>query len=229
MAPSSPVPTAEVVNDKASSKVASTEPQTTLHFIISRRDGFTNRLFQSVASTSESSRSADLEKEMTVPRRFLAFVEGPYSNGTHTFDSFTSLLFVAGGSGITHPLGYIRHLLVASTENLASARTIKLVWVIRDRENVSWVAGWLEELWELDAGRDMLEVEVYVTRPSSQSHLEHAEMSIGGARVRWFVGRPQMEVVLAGMLAVPGRVDGYQGALGVNGGFFRKPYCGSSC
>jgi hypothetical protein len=230
MTRSTSISTMAVVSDKeASSSGTSTplaqrsphtsKPRTTIHFIISRRDGFTNRLFQSAASIGESSRSADPEKEMTVPGRFLAFVEGAYSNEAHSFDSFPSLLFVAGGSGITHPLGYIRHLLVASTENLVSARVIKLVWVIRDKENVSWVAQWLEELWKLDAGRDMLEVEIYVTRPSSHSQLEHAEMGSRGARVRWFAGRPQMDVVLAGMLAIPGRVDGYRGALGVNGGF----------
>jgi len=185
------------------------KPRTTIHFIISRRHGFTGRLYQ---EAFKAARGADPEKVDIASKRFLAFVEGPYSNEAYSFDSFSSLLFVAGGSGITHPLGYIRHLLVASSEGLVAARRIKLAWVVRNSRNISWVSDWLEELWRLDARRGMLEVEIYVTRPSS--HYD-TDMS-GGPRVKWFAGRPQIEVILAGMLA-PTRMRGGRGALAVNG------------
>ncbi|KAI5850107.1 ferric reductase NAD binding domain-containing protein [Tricharina praecox] len=184
------------------------KPRTTIHFVISRRHGFTGRLYR---EAYKAAHSTDPEKVDIAPKRFLAFVEGPYCNEAHSFDSFSSLLFVAGGSGITHPLGYIRHLLVASSEGLVAARRIKLAWVVRNSRNISWVSDWLEELWRLDARRGMLEVEIYVTRPCSQYD---TDMS-GGPRVKWFAGRPQMEVILAGMLA-PTRMRGGRGALAVN-------------
>lgn len=190
------------------------KPRTTIHFVISRRHGFTGRLFAEAAKGARA-RFLDPEKSDNIPKRFLAIVEGPYCNESYNFDSFSTILFVAGGSGITHPLGYIRHLLEASADNLAAARRIKLAWVIRDRRNIGWVSDWLEELWRLDAGRSILEIEIYVTRPSRKS--THHETDItGGRRVKWFPGRPQMEVILAGMLA-PTRKHGRRGALAVNG------------
>jgi hypothetical protein len=228
MLPLTPVSTMAVVDDKSlASKIdfnstttlahrnlLTTKPRTTIHFIISRRHGFTGRLFTAAAKGARN-RFLDPEKVDDIPKRFLAFVEGPYSNESHSFDSFSTLLFVAGGSGITHPLGYIRHLLEASADNLAAARRIKLAWVIRDRRNIGWVSDWLEELWRLDAGRSILEIEIYVTRPSRKS-THHETDTTGGRRVKWFPGRPQMEVILAGMLA-PTRKHGRRGALAVNG------------
>ena len=189
------------------------KPRTTIHFIVSRRHGFTDRLFTAAAKGARA-RSLDPEKANQPPKKFRVFVEGPFSNEASSFDSFPTLLFVAGGSGITHPLGHIRHLLDASSENLVAARRVKLVWVVRDRRNIGWVSDWLEELWRLDAGREILEVEMYVTRPSSR----HGRDRGGGRRVKWFAGRPQMEVVLAGMIA-PTVAHGRRGALAVNGDF----------
>lgn len=186
-------------------------PRTTIHFVISRRGGFTNRLFEAAGNGTNHKYP---EMAHIAPQRFLALVEGPYCNEVHNFDSFASLLFVAGGSGITHPLGYVRHLLSASANRLVAARRIKLVWVIRDRRNIFWINDWLEELWRLDAGRGIFEMEIYVTRPSSTSH-RAVDLS-GGTQVKWFPGRPQMEDILAGMIT-PSRMRNGRGALSVNG------------
>lgn len=217
--------TLAVVNDKpyssqigfdssttlAHQNLVTAQPRTTIHFIVSRRHGFTDRLFRAAASGARA-RFLDPEKADHPPEKLRVFVEGPFSNEASSFDSFPTLLFVAGGSGITHPLGYIRHLLNASSENLVAAKRIKLAWVVRDRRNIGWVSDWLDELWRLDAGREMLEVEIYVTRPSSR----HGSDRVGGRREKWFAGRPQMEVVLAGMIA-PSVTHGRRGALAVNG------------
>ena len=186
-------------------------PKTTIHFVIARRGGFTGRLFSAAAKCNVHK---DPEKGYAAPKRFLALVEGPYCNDVHDFDSFASLLFVAGGSGITHPLGYVRHLLAAAAERLVAARRIKLVWIVRDRKNIHWVRDWLDELWRLDAGRGVFAMEIYVTRPAPQSG-RLADQS-GGPRVKWYAGRPQMDVILAGMLAPP-RMRHGRGALAVNG------------
>jgi hypothetical protein len=195
--------------------ILAVKPTTTIHFVIARRQGFTDRLYQAALKGVSSN---DLEKRTVAPQSFLAFVEGPFANESYSFDSFASLLFVAGGSGITHPLGYIRQLLVAKADNLVAARRIKLAWVVRTSKNICWVSEWLEELWRLDAGRGILEVEIYVTRPSNN----HEADLTGGPRVKWFAGRPQMEVILAGMLA-PTRMRGGRGALAVNGTLFLAP------
>lgn len=176
---------------------------TTLRFIISRKGGFTNRLWNSVAST----KSIDPEKPTRLTRKFMCFVEGPYTNEAFSFDSFSTLLFIAGGSGITHPLGHIRRLLTTSMHNLVAAQKIKLVWVVRDMDNVTWISSWLDELWDLDAGRCMFEVDIYVTRPST------VENAYTMSNVKYFTGRPQAELIIDEMA---NNYDEYLGAMSVN-------------
>jgi len=186
---------------------------TKIHFIIQRRAGFTNRLYKNTAAKTTIA-SKDPEKapyQATEPARYLAFVEGPYANESYSFDSFASVLFVAGAVGITHPLGYIRHLLEASTKNLVAAKRVKLVWIVRDRQNILWISDWLEELWRLDGGRDMFELEIYVTRPGKGDTLHEL---FPGHKVRWIAGRPEMELIIDGMLK--GRNCESRGALAVN-------------
>ncbi|KAI5783567.1 hypothetical protein EDC01DRAFT_718239 [Geopyxis carbonaria] len=178
---------------------------TNIHFIISRRSGFTNRLFD---AASRASRFPDPEKPYSAPKTFYAFVEGPYTNEGYAFDSFTALLFVAGGSGITHPLGHLRRLLVDSAQGLVAARRLKLAWIVRDMRNVTWVSDWLEELWHLDAGRGMLEIEIYVTRPNPDHAPAGAEG--GSSRVRWLFGRPSADLLVGGICSDAG------GAVSVN-------------
>ncbi|KAI5818756.1 ferric reductase like transmembrane component-domain-containing protein [Pyronema omphalodes] len=187
------------------------EPRTTIHFVIQRHAGFTNRLF---LQASENARQYFLDPERAEhkPPRFLAMVEGPYSSESYSFDSFPTVLFVAGGAGITHPLGFIRHLLIASAENLVATRRIKLVWIIRDKNNCGWISDWLEELWHLDADREILEVEIYVTRPDK---MKDRRTRMGGRKIKWMVGRPQHEVIISGMLT-PHKKQGPAGALAVN-------------
>jgi hypothetical protein len=157
---------------------------------------------------------SDEENLYAEPQRFMAIVEGPYTNEVHSFDSYCSVLFVAGASGITQPLGYIRHLLSASAQRLVAARRIKLVWVIRDPRNISWVAEWIQELWKLDAGREILGVDIYVTKPNYDPN-SSVDLS-AGERVKWFGGRPKMEAVVTAMLK-PSNMNGGCGTLAVNG------------
>lgn len=188
---------------------------TDIHFIIGRKSGFTNRLYEAAFRAAFPHKfEQDPEKASTAHMdEFSCFVEGPYTNESHGFDSFTSVLFVAGGSGITHPLGHIRKLLVLSAQGLAPTKRIKLAWIIRDIRNLAWVSQWLEELWRLDNERDILEVEIYVTRPTKS---DKPHTGYGADKVKWTPGRPEAEI-LVGSMMTPRKGGPVVGAVAVNG------------
>lgn len=206
-----PVPDT-IDDDKPSSSTVELAPtrvsapeSTTIHFVIARREGFTKRLYDAVAPLQ----NPDPEKPPMLPtRKYTCFVEGPYTNESFSFESFSTLLFIAGGSGITHPLGHIRQLLIDSAQGLVSARRIKLAWIVPDLENYSWVSEWLEDLWHFDAGRKILEIEVYVTRPTPTPRVPK------GTKAKFFTGRPVPDTLLEDM-ATP-KVGTCTGAISVN-------------
>ncbi|KAK7326154.1 hypothetical protein VNO80_33229 [Phaseolus coccineus] len=62
-------------------------------------------------------------------------VEGPHGGlGNTLLASFSSVMLVAGGSGITHSLALAHDLLLRAPTGSVRARTIDLVWIIRTED-----------------------------------------------------------------------------------------------
>ncbi|PWW79784.1 hypothetical protein C7212DRAFT_349471 [Tuber magnatum] len=165
-----------------STPTTATPQAATVHFIISKRNGFTKALYDAAQSAAAT---ADPEKpETRCALKVLGLVEGPY-DGHHSFDSFGTVVLVAGGVGITHCLGYVRHLLHRYSEGTVATQRVKLVRVIRKSEHINWVSDWLEEILRMPlcrrvhttisgngwAGRGGL-VKVHVRRPEFETVLE---------------------------------------------------------
>lgn len=168
-----------------------TPKKTTMHFIISKQNGFTKQLYDAAQSAAAT---ADPEKpEKGCVLKVLALVEGPYG-GHHSFDSFGTVVLVAGGVGITHCLGYVRHLLHGYNEGTVATQKVKLVWVIRKSEHIHWVSDWLEEILRMPLCRRVLEIDIYITRPSGTT--SGNGWAGRGGLVKVYVGRPEFEAVL---------------------------------
>lgn len=59
-------------------------------------------------------------------------LEGPYGGfGNILLESYSSVLLLAGGSGISHSLGVATHLVQQATKGVVRARTVDLVWITR--------------------------------------------------------------------------------------------------
>jgi len=172
--------------------VASATPiKPMMHFIISKQSGFTKALYNLVQSAAAR---ADPEKpEKGYVLKLLGLVEGPYG-GHHSFDSFGTVVLVAGGVGITHCLGYIRHLLHGCNEGTVATQKVKLVWVIRKSEHIHWVSAWLEEILGMPLCYQVLEIDIYITQPRGTTG-GNGCASLSGL-VKVFIGRPQFEAVL---------------------------------
>lgn len=66
------------------------------------------------------------------PRKVTVIVEGPYGGfGNMLPGSYSSVLTIAGGSGVTHSLGLAQELVIAAPRGAVRARTVDLVWMVR--------------------------------------------------------------------------------------------------
>ncbi|KAI5812407.1 ferric reductase like transmembrane component-domain-containing protein [Pyronema omphalodes] len=94
----------------------------TMSLIVRRRTGFTNTLFK---------------KAFDAPRRCfdtMALVEGPYGKG-NGLGSYGTVVMVAGGVGITHPVTYLKDLVEGFANGTVATRRVTLVWVLQTPAN----------------------------------------------------------------------------------------------
>lgn len=170
--------------------VTSNSPKkTTMHFIISKHSGFTKALYDS----AEKAKNRGGEKGEKASLQVMGMFEGPYG-GYHTYDSYGTSVFVSGGVGITHCIGYVKHLLQGYNKGTAAMQKIKLVWVVRKVENIEWVADWLDEILRMPHVRQVVEIDIYITRPSEAA--TSSSWSGRGGVVSLYVGRPDFEVII---------------------------------
>jgi hypothetical protein len=90
--------------------------------------GWTEALYQHAASGGDSMGS----REAGVWRKNArVMIEGPYGGPGNTLPlSFSSVVLLAGGSGITHAIGMAQDLIARSPSGVVAARTVDLVWVV---------------------------------------------------------------------------------------------------
>jgi predicted ferric reductase len=141
-------------NSHDAEKAAIGAPQT-FSLLVRARDGFTKRLL------AHTLKHTPAHLGHRVPVKVL--VEGPYGL-SRSLDSYGTVLLIAGGVGITHHLGYVRHLLRGYAEGTVAMRKFTLVWVVRYESDKECVRTWVEDLLLMEGRREVLSVEFYVTR-----------------------------------------------------------------
>lgn len=53
------------------------------------------------------------------------------TGGLHTLSSYGTVLLIAGGIGITHPMSYMHDFMDAFATRESAVRRVKLVWAVR--------------------------------------------------------------------------------------------------
>lgn len=153
--------------------------KTTVSFLIGAHTGMTRKLYN----------TAVMAKQPSI--RLRAAFEGPYA-GHHCLDSYGHLVLFAGATGITHQLSYLKPLLEGFDRGVVSVRRVTLVWIVRDREALLWCKPWFNEVLGLPRRKDILQVNVFVTRPSAHS----GDVVSQSQMVRMFPGRPNIRTLL---------------------------------
>jgi predicted ferric reductase len=122
-------------------------------------------------------------------RKVRMMIEGPYGGpGNTLIPSFSSVVLVAGGSGITHSLSIAEDLINRSPSGVVAARTIDLIWSVRFEQTARGLMPRINRLvaraksWEKQAlearaqGKPYamptaLRVHLFVTRPPQNQAL----------------------------------------------------------
>ncbi|PWY75102.1 ferric-chelate reductase [Aspergillus heteromorphus CBS 117.55] len=118
--------------------------QTTMSFLIKRRDGFTSRLLQKVCRAEERRFSATALAEGPFVVPYIHFYG--YFCGLHPLTSYGSVLLIAGGIGITHPMSYLHEFVNGFASGTMAVRRVTLVWVVRSLDHLSWIHPWMTTL-----------------------------------------------------------------------------------
>jgi predicted ferric reductase len=160
--------------------------RTSVSFVIGAQTGFTRKLYNRAVQNCDkySSRSAT----------FKALFEGPYA-GHHSLDSYGHAVLVAGATGITHQVSYLRHLIEGYADGTVATRRITLVWVVRDYEALEWVRPWMDEVMRMPQRHEILQVRIFVTRPNQA--FQAAQLGSSGSRtIQLHSGRPNIPVLV---------------------------------
>ncbi|MCJ1439934.1 MAG: hypothetical protein MMC23_000415 [Stictis urceolatum] len=152
--------------------------KTSMSAIIRRRDGFTQALFKKAEASPDGRVVLN------------AIAEGPYG-ALQNLASYGTVLLFAGGVGITHQVPYVRDLVVGFANGTVAARKVLLVWTIQSPEHLEWIRPWMSHILALDRRRDILRIQLFVTRPRSTK-----EIHSPSATVQMFPGRPNVETLI---------------------------------
>ncbi|CAH0022837.1 unnamed protein product [Clonostachys rhizophaga] len=153
---------------------------TSVSFLVGAQTGMTKLLYERV------SQSCSIGGSM----RIKAALEGPYA-GHHSLDSYGHAVLFAGSTGITHQLSYLRHLLQGYNDGTVATRRLTLVWIIRDFGSLEWVRPYMDQILRMPNRKDILRIQIFVTRPQNPSDVTSASNT-----VRMFPGRPNIPLLL---------------------------------
>ncbi|KAK8240493.1 ferric reductase NAD binding domain-containing protein [Phyllosticta capitalensis] len=163
-----------------------------LVFLVGERKGFTHKLAERARSDhtsitfSEKHKHGDMESQRPHTATSLrTLIDGPYGDHLGPIHRlYDSVVLVASGTGIASTLPWASHLAAqmalahATGSHDCRVRDIRLVWIVRQAEQLAWIRE------ELDAAVSMaaassgsLVVDVYVTRGSDASASASASAS----------------------------------------------------
>lgn len=151
---------------------------TSVSFVIGAQTGLTRDLYN---------RAADAGSRAIKMR---AAFEGPYG-GHHDLDSYGHAVLVAGATGITHQLSYLRPLIEGFNNGSVATRRITLIWIVRDYESLEWIRPWMDEVLRMPNRKEILTIKLFITRPKNSKEIVSASTT-----VQMFPGRPNVPLLI---------------------------------
>ncbi|KAL8276503.1 hypothetical protein RQP46_011104 [Phenoliferia psychrophenolica] len=177
-------------------------PQSRVVLLVRVREGLTRRLYALAMR--------DLERGGRFPTAALSpcWAEGPYGKSSH-LDYYQTVLLIAGGSGVSFTNSVMLDIVrrargMALGYRDVSVATVRLtfVWVVKLREDVTWISEALEEAAQL-APAGLLRILIFVTSESASQTLEQYDRkslvdnsSATPTQIQYFSGRPNIPELL---------------------------------
>ena len=130
-----------------------------MKFYIRSNRGLSRALLQSVAEKHDQAISVHLD--------------GPYGGLVEDIPAlYESIIFVAGGSGISACLPHILHAAQRIQRGNAMVRDVRLVWIVRQPAHLKWIFDELETGLGVNVHPEWLHLDFYVTDTSLSSSSE---------------------------------------------------------
>ena len=170
-----------VVDTKALPPAPAATTAHTVSLIMSARTGMTRQLYTRAAAAPGQTLN------------IRGYLEGPYG-ALESLHSYGTVALFAGGVGITHLLPHLRDLLARCdppARRTVAARRVLLVWTVRSAPQLEWVRPYMNALLRMPARRDVLRIQIFITRPGSARDVQSAS-----ERVMMFPGRPRPRVIV---------------------------------
>ncbi|EMD32448.1 hypothetical protein CERSUDRAFT_88076 [Gelatoporia subvermispora B] len=143
---------------------------TGLVLIVKAAGDWTNRLYdlaRTAAAAGYSEKQVDAETQG--PASVKMMIEGPYGGPGHAMlNSFSGILLVAGGSGITFALAAAEELIQTVRAGKSRVRHARIVWSVPDASNlVPMLPTFAAMLAGASSTRTALHIDVFYTRASA--------------------------------------------------------------
>ncbi|KAL4934320.1 ferric reductase family protein [Aspergillus undulatus] len=152
---------------------------TSVSLIVAARKGMTRKMYN---------------KALASPKATLhttGFIEGPYASHPSDPATYGTAVLFSAGAGITHHMLTVRDLLIRASQGRVPTQKIYLIWSVRSTEHLSWVREWMDSILRLPGRRDILTIQLFVSKPKSSR-----EIVSPSATVQMFPGRCRPNVVL---------------------------------
>jgi len=150
----------------------------TVSLIVRARTGMTRALYQKAAASP------------TGQLVLTGAIEGPYG-GRDSMISYGTVVLFAGGVGITHCVSYVRHIVAEYSQGTTSCQKLLLVWSVTNTEALEWVRPWMDEILRMDGRKDILRIQLFITKPRHQN-----EVVSNTGTVQMFPGRCSPKAIL---------------------------------
>ncbi|KAL4751082.1 hypothetical protein BDW72DRAFT_98946 [Aspergillus terricola var. indicus] len=164
-----------------------TSQLTSVSLIVAARKGMTRKLYNKALSSPNST-------YLTT-----GFIEGPYASHPSNPATYGTAILFSAGAGITHHMLTVRDLLIRASQGRVPTQKIYLIWSVRSTEHLSWVREWMDSILRLPGRREILTIQLFVSKPKSKR-----EIVSPSATVQMFPGRCRPDVVLDEV--IPNRV-----------------------
>ncbi|THU81506.1 hypothetical protein K435DRAFT_693457 [Dendrothele bispora CBS 962.96] len=128
-----------LISDCGDSEKLHSKRTQALTFLIRPFDGMTRRLSDHLISSASAINTLDR------PTSIKVYFEGPYGN-EHDLRPYDSLLFLAGGVGITFTLPYLLKLSGAYATGKSTFKRIHFVWVTRALHEIESIVSFLDRI-----------------------------------------------------------------------------------
>lgn len=123
------------------------------YLIIRKRSGMTNSLFERLEANDKS-------------QTFTALIQGPHGN-VMKLEKYGTVLFLAAGVGITHPISFLKDFLDKSVAGAKEPRKVRLVWAVPTTAAIEWIKPWLQYILHVQGQTDKevdLKISLFITR-----------------------------------------------------------------